>query len=214
MYEILEEGFGEYTEKKSRFLGVIASVKSEEEAAAFLEAKKKHYHDARHNCSAYRICSDSGKIISRFSDDGEPSGTAGKPILDVLEGEGLVNAICVVTRYFGGVLLGTGGLVRAYTEGAKRSAAAAKKAKRMQGTCLEIETDYHGYGKIEYLLRTSDIPIISTEYGAGVTISAMVPPEGKGSLAARINEATNGLAKVKFGEERGYALLDGRVVFL
>ncbi|MBR1627942.1 MAG: YigZ family protein [Lachnospiraceae bacterium] len=214
MVEIFSAGEGEYTEKKSKFLGVVASVKSEEEAVAFLEAKKKQYHDARHNCSAWRICGASGEVTSRFSDDGEPSGTAGKPMLEVLEGAGVVNAICVVTRYFGGVLLGTGGLVRAYTESAKRALAAAQTMERRQGQRLSIATDYHGYGKIEYLLRAAEVPIVDTRYESEVILSCVVAPDQKGRLEAQIVEATSGLARLEYGEETGFAVLNGEVVFL
>ena len=114
---IIEDGTGEYVEKKSRFIGYVRHVENEEEADAFiLEIKKKHY-DARHNCSAYIVGEE--KEILRFSDDGEPGGTAGKPILEVITGNELHNVCIVVTRYFGGTLLGTGGLVRSYTEAAK-----------------------------------------------------------------------------------------------
>ena len=109
---ILEEGNGFYEEKKSRFLACIRPVKTQEEALAFIEEKKKQYWDARHNCSAYRIGTE--QPVAHCSDDGEPSGTAGRPMLEVLTREGLTNVVAVVTRYFGGVLLGTGGLVRAY----------------------------------------------------------------------------------------------------
>ena len=214
MYEIFASGEGEYTEKKSRFISMVASVKSEEEAMAFLESKKKQYYDARHNCSAWRLCDASGEIRSRFSDDGEPSGTAGKPILEVLEGSGLVNAVCVVTRYFGGVLLGTGGLVRAYTEGAKRAVAAAKTGERRQGIFFDIETDYHGYGKVEYLLRAADVAIISIEYEAGVVLKTIVEEEQLTRLKQQFTEATAGQAVMKEGDAAGFAVIDGEVVLL
>ena len=116
-YTLYKGGIGEYEEKKSRFIATLEPVSSEEEAAAFIAAIKKKYWDARHNCSAYIIGDDGRK--TRCSDDGEPSGTAGRPMLDVLAGEKITNACVVVTRYFGGTLLGTGGLVRAYSAAVK-----------------------------------------------------------------------------------------------
>lgn len=214
IYEIFEAGEGEYTEKKSRFIGCVASVKSEDEALQFIDAKKKQYHDARHNCSAYVIAGAEGQTASRFSDDGEPSGTAGRPILEVLEGAGLVNAVCVVTRYFGGVLLGTGGLVRAYTESAKRAVARAKLMERQQGLPLSIRTDYNGYGRIEYLLRENEVPITDTRYETDVEVECVVPVEDVKRLENRIVEATSGAAEITFGAETGFGIMDGRVIWL
>lgn len=214
MYEIFEAGEGEYTEKKSRFIGCVVSIKSEEEALRFIEAKKKQYHDARHNCSAYIVADADGQTMSKFSDDGEPSGTAGRPMLEVLEGAGLVNAVCVVTRYFGGVLLGTGGLVRAYTESAKRAVAAARLVERRQGLPLSVRTDYNGYGRIEYLLRESNVPIIDTRYEADVVIECIVPVKEAKRLESRIVEATSGTAEMVFREETGFGVADdGTVIF-
>ena len=213
-YEVYAPGNGEYTEKKSRFLGEIAPVRSEEEAAAFIEAKKKQYHDARHHCSAYIIADETGACVSRFSDDGEPSGTAGRPILDVLEGAGIVNAVCVVTRYFGGVLLGTGGLVRAYSQSAKQAVSDAALLQRRQGIRLSISTDYNGYGRVEYLLRESQIPILGTDYGTDVTVECIVPEKEKDRLAAALTEATSGQAVLEFGEQTGFGISGGNVIIL
>ena len=214
MYEIFEAGEGEYTEKKSRFIGCVVSVKDEDEALQFIEGKKKQYHDARHNCSAFITAEPDGKTKSRFSDDGEPSGTAGRPILEVLEGAGLVNAACVVTRYFGGVLLGTGGLVRAYTESAKQAVAAAKLIQRQQGIPLSVRTDYNGYGRIEYLLREKGVPITDTRYEADVEVECVVPIELVKQMESRIVEATSGTAEISFGKETGFGIIEGQVVWL
>ena len=212
--EIYTPGEGEYTEKKSRFLGIVSSVKNEEEAVAFIEAKRKQYHDARHNCSAYILEDENGRILSRYSDDGEPQGTAGMPILEVLEGAHLVNTICVVTRYFGGVLLGTGGLVRSYTNAAKAAIDNAALLEKHEGLPLTITTDYNGYGRIEYLLRQEDIPIADTSYAVDVDISCVIPFDKKESLEAKLSEATGGSVLLDYGEKRSYGLYEGRIIWL
>lgn len=211
MQEILSPGAGEYTEKKSRFIGYVAAVTGEQEAMDLIEAKKKQYHDARHNCSAYIIADASGQTLSRFCDDGEPSGTAGRPILDVLEGQGLVNAVCVVTRYFGGVLLGTGGLVRAYTQAAKEAVAHAALMERRQGFPLRITSDYTDYGRVEYLLRDNAIPIVESRFETDVIIECIVPVDGKDRLSALVTEATGARAILTFGDEVGFGIVDGKV---
>ena len=147
---LLSGGQGEYEEKKSRFIATVRSVQTEEEAVSFIEEMKKKYWDARHNCSAF--CIGSRGELTRCSDDGEPSGTAGRPMLEVLLGSGVRNVAVVVTRYFGGVLLGTGGLVRAYTQAVKEGLAACEIGIMRQGTELLIEAEYNDIGKVLYLL--------------------------------------------------------------
>ena len=139
---IYQGGQGEIVEKKSRFLADIRLVHSEEEALAFLEEIRKKYWDARHHCYAYVIGEQ--RQIVRCSDDGEPGGTAGRPMLDVLLGEELYNTMAVVTRYFGGTLLGTGGLVRAYSKAVQEGLAASRIIEKQYGVLLEITTDYNG----------------------------------------------------------------------
>ena len=136
----------EIIEKKSRFIATVRLVESEEEALTFLEEMRKKYWNATHNCFAYTI--GERQEIVRASDDGEPSGTAGRPMLDVLLGEGLCNTAVVVTRYFGGTLLGTGGLVRAYSAATQAGLAASTIITKQYGTLLEIQTDYNGTGKM------------------------------------------------------------------
>lgn len=137
-YKIIEEpGEGEYEEKKSRFIAKIVPAASEEEAVAFIDLVKKKYYDARHHCPALII--GRNREVTRCSDDGEPGGTAGKPILEVMLGAEITNAVMVVTRYFGGTLLGTGGLVRAYTQAAKAALADAKTATMRYGTRITVE---------------------------------------------------------------------------
>ena len=139
---LLKEAQGEIEEKKSRFICVVRPVHSEQEAAAFIEEVKKKYWDARHNCSAFVL--GNRQELTRCSDDGEPGGTAGRPMLEVLLGEGLCDVAAVVTRYFGGTLLGTGGLVRAYSGAVKEALAYAETGTMRYGMKLLIETDYNG----------------------------------------------------------------------
>ena len=147
-------GEAEIIEKKSRFIATVKPVKSEEEAIAFIESLKKKYWNATHNCFAYVI----GEHfqVQRCSDDGEPSGTAGKPMLDVLMGEEIHDTVVVVTRYFGGTLLGTGGLVRAYQSSTKAGLEASTVITKMHGHKTSIQTDYTGLGKIQYILGQSE----------------------------------------------------------
>lgn len=165
---ILKNGSGEIEEKKSRFICHIFKIKSEEEAEEYITAVKKKYWDARHNCYAY-VTGDKGQI-QRFSDDGEPQGTAGKPMLDILNSYGLTDCLLVVTRYFGGVLLGTGGLIRAYQAAAKEGIKNSDVAQVCDGITAVITTDYNAYGKLQYICNDNNVDIIDTDFGAKVTI--------------------------------------------
>ena len=172
-YRMLSKGAqAELVEKKSRF---IATIRPEEEAVAFIEEMKKKYYDARHNCSAFVIGS-KGEL-TRSSDDGEPSGTAGRPMLEVLTGSGIRNIAAVVTRYFGGVLLGTGGLVRAYSGAVKMALEQCETITRRYGVQMLIKTDYNGVGKIQYLLGSKDVVIQDSVYAADVQMTVLVPIE-------------------------------------
>lgn len=198
-YKIIEYGGGgEIVEKKSRFIARVQATESEEEAAAFIEAEKKRYWDARHHCYAY-ILGEQGQTV-RYSDDGEPSGTAGRPILEVLTGSGVRNVTLVVTRYFGGTLLGTGGLVRAYTQAAQAGLADSRVAVMRYGHTLTVETDYNGIGKIQYLLGQRGISIEESVYTERVSIRFHVPCEEKDKLIKDITEATAGAARVSVSD--------------
>ena len=166
-------GEAELTEKKSRFIATTFPVTSEEEALAFLESTKKKYWNATHNCSAYVI--GRNHELKRCSDDGEPSKTAGRPMLDVLLGEDIHNIAVVVTRYFGGTLLGTGGLVRAYSEAVKAGLSKSILIEKHLGIRLKISTDYNGIGKIQYLTSQSNIQILNSEYTDIVTTELLIP---------------------------------------
>ncbi len=187
-------------------------VASEEEALAFVEEMRKKYWDARHHCYAF-VLGERGGLL-RFSDDGEPQGTAGRPILDVLTGEGIYNAAVVVTRYFGGTLLGTGGLVRAYSRAAQEGLRNSLVAERRRGVRLHIRTDYNGVGKIQYLLGQRGIPILQSSYGADALLEALVPAEEKEAVCTAITDGTGGRAELDAGEECSYASAGGEIIFL
>ena len=189
---LLAGGEGEYVEKKSRFIATLRKCESEEEAAAFIEEMKKKYWDARHNCSAFVV--GEGGRLTRCSDDGEPSGTAGRPMLEVLTGAGLQNAAVVVTRYFGGVLLGTGGLVRAYTQAVKEGLKNCSIGKMCRGQEVEITADYLWIGKIMYLLSSACLEPVSADYGEKVVLRLQVPAGSLDKRGRDVADATNGQA--------------------
>ena len=172
MKKIIKNGQGEYIEKKSKFIAHIFNVESEQQAAAIIAEVKKKYWDARHNCYAY-ILGNKGEI-QRFSDDGEPSGTAGKPILEVLSGNECSNCLCVVTRYFGGVLLGTGGLIRAYTSASKEALDDCLTGELVEGVHAYLDADYNYVGKIQHLCIQDDITVVNTEYSDNVIFELMM----------------------------------------
>ena len=206
---VYEGGEGEIVENKSRFIATVRPIETEEEAVAFVNEMKKKYWDARHNCSAFVI--GSRQEVTRCSDDGEPAQTAGRPMLDVLLREGITNVAVVVTRYFGGVLLGTGGLVRAYQSATQAGLAASKIIEKRQGKKLIIHTDYNGLGKLQYLFGQQKTAILDTEYAADVVLTILVPVEQKDFLYKEIIEQTNGTAQMEWGEDAVYALIDKTV---
>lgn len=199
---IVSGGEGEIIEKKSRFIATVARCDTEEEALRFIEAKRKKYWDARHNCTAM-VIGDRGEL-TRCSDDGEPSGTAGRPMLEVLLGENLRNVAVVVTRYFGGVLLGTGGLVRAYTAAVKAGLAACVIGTNRPGCELRVSTDYNGVGKILYLLGQRGIEPLSSQYTDTVTLRVLLPAEDTDDFAKAVTEATLGKAVLEKTAEYYY----------
>lgn len=199
---LLEGGEGEIVEKKSRFIATIRKCETEEEAVAFIEEMKKKYWDARHNCSAFVI--GSRGELTRCSDDGEPSGTAGRPMLEVLLGEGIRNIAVVVTRYFGGTLLGTGGLVRAYTQAVKEGLLGCKFGRMRYGCEIEVGTDYNGIGKIQYLLGQRGIEPVESQYTESVTLRLLVPVGDVEALEKEMIEVTNGKVNFTKTNERYY----------
>ena len=192
---IRQEATGEITEKKSRFIATIRPAETEEEALAFIAEMKKKYWDARHNCSAYIIGAD--KPTERCSDDGEPSRTAGMPMLEVLKGAGLKNVCAVVTRYLGGVLLCTGGLVRAYqaatAEGIKNSVILSCKYLNR----IKLTLDYTAYGKVQYYTVSEHLTAEEPEFSDSVSVTFLLDDEQRGKLISFATEATSGTVGIE-----------------
>ena len=182
------EGSSEYVEKKSRFLGRVFAVSSEDEARALLEAVKKEHYDARHNCWCYILRGGQ----KRYSDDGEPQGTAGQPMLNVFEREGIENVCCVVTRYFGGILLGTGGLVRAYTEAAKDALTDAGINRMDQWASLRVACPYNLYERVRLEAEKQGAVFESTDYGADITLALLLPEQAVERFSAALRELSAG----------------------
>ncbi|MBO4750107.1 MAG: YigZ family protein [Lachnospiraceae bacterium] len=199
---LLGGGQGTYEEKKSRFIATVRPCQSEEEAGAFIEEMKKKYWDARHNCSAF--CIGARSELTRCSDDGEPSGTAGRPMLEVLLGSGIRNVCVVVTRYFGGVLLGTGGLVRAYTQAVKEGLAACEVGVMRPGVELRLAMQYTEVGKVLYLLGQRGIEPLSGDYGETVSLVALLPASEEEAFRRELTEATAGRVTIEKIKEYDY----------
>jgi len=209
---VYQGGAGEIIEKKSRFIATVVPVNTEEEAITFIEQTKKKYYDANHNCFAY-VIGDNNEI-QRCSDDGEPVRTAGRPMLDVLLGEGIHNAALVVTRYFGGTLLGTGGLVRAYQGAAKEGLNNSVILEKLTGIKLQITTDYNGIGKLQYITSQMEITTLDTEYTDIVVMTNLVPIELYKQFEKKVVEATNGKAVIVNSGNVSYAIMNHSVLIL
>lgn len=206
---IHEGGVGEIVEKKSRFIATVRLVETEEQALAFIEEIRKKYWDASHNCYVYSV--GENREYTRCSDDGEPSGTAGRPMLDVILGEDIYNVAVVVTRYFGGTLLGTGGLVRAYSKAVQEGLRQSRIIEKIHGISLEVTTDYTGIGKIQYIAGERKIPILDSEYTDKVTLRLLVPFGEAEAVQKAITEGTNGRAKMQKEKDLYFAVLDGEI---
>lgn len=210
MYEyrtVYEGGEGEITEKKSRFISAVHPAETEEEAVAFIDSVRKTYWDARHHCYAYIIGERSD--LKRMSDDGEPGGTAGKPMLDILQGEGLTNLVVVVTRYFGGTLLGTGGLARAYSAAARAGLDSSIVITKIPGFKLQVTIDYTDLGKIQHLLLLRGIKILDSVYTDKVTLEILSPGKETDAVMAALTEATGGKAGLRKNSVCYYADIGG-----
>lgn len=197
---LVPTGFGEdeFVEKKSRFIGRAWLVESEEEALQRIQEMKKQHYDATHNCWAYIIRD--GAV--RFSDDGEPGGTAGMPMLQVLQREGLYNVVCVVTRYFGGILLGAGGLVRAYTKGAKIAVDAAGKSMKRVWTVLYIPCPYPFYERVKLEIEKNSGIIRKTDFGAEVELEVLFPQAQVNPFLEKLTDMTSGTVEgMEVGQE-------------
>ena len=193
-----QESEATFVEKRSEFIGHVWRVESEEEARAHIEATKKKHYDARHNCWCYII---RGGAV-RYSDDGEPQGTAGQPMLNVFQREGVENVCCVVTRYFGGILLGAGGLVRAYTQSAKDALDAAGISVVRRWVAMEVPCTYGQFESVRREVLSFDGVVENVDYGADVVLSALLPEEKAGEFAAHILDVSAGAIEVlEAGEE-------------
>ncbi len=187
-----------FTEKRSEFIGYIKHTETDEEAVAFINEIRSRHRKATHNVYAYLLRNGG---ITRYSDDGEPQGTAGVPVFEVLRKENLTDVCCVVTRYFGGILLGGGGLVRAYSRSAKAAVDAAERMIMCPCIPFEITSDYNLYGRLTNLLPDFETKIIDTVFGSDVTIKLLCRTRLADKLTERITDASNGKAIVQKGNE-------------
>ncbi|MFR0019414.1 MAG: YigZ family protein [Paraclostridium sp.] len=211
MYKTLHEfGTDEITIEKSTFIGYAKPIKTEEEAVEFINEIKKKHKDARHNVWAYTV----GKSmnIQRYSDDGEPQGTAGIPTLEVIKKEDLRDVVVVVTRYFGGIKLGAGGLVRAYTKGAKIGLEAGKIIEKIRYQEVKIKIDYNQLGKVQNEIMNMGYFIKDTIYEDNVEIIVYSRSNEKESIIERINDITSATAQITIGEEFYLSEKDGQVI--
>ena len=193
-----QEATAEVVEKRSRFIGHIWRVASEEGARACIEAARKQYHDARHNCWCYRIRE--GKLL-RYSDDGEPQGTAGQPMLNVFEREDVWDVCCVVTRYFGGILLGAGGLTRAYGGTAKLALNAAGVSRMRLWATMAVPCTYPLYERMKLLVESCGGIIEGTEYGADILLTVTLPAQRQAELARQVVDLSAGTLEPLLVEE-------------
>ncbi len=191
-------GESEYVVKKSRFIGVCVPVSSQTEAQEFINEVKARHRDARHNVSAYVLRGGA----KRCSDDGEPQGTAGVPLLEIVEGNGLCDVCVVVTRYFGGILLGTGGLARAYSFAAAQAVKAAGETVMEQGKIITADFDYSLYGMVNHILPEFTHKLISSDFGEKVTLTAAVKSEQCDAFMNKLTELSAGKAQLECSEEK------------
>ncbi|MCR5406348.1 MAG: YigZ family protein [Lachnospiraceae bacterium] len=211
MYKcIYEGGTGEIEEKKSRFICHVQPVETEEEAVNFINAKKKEFWDARHNCSAFVIGKNAE--LTRCSDDGEPAGTAGRPMLEVLLNEEVRNVAVVVTRYFGGVLLGTGGLVRAYQAAVKAGLENCRLIEKREGIQASLTADYTIVGKLQYIFEKNRYTVLEAKYEDNVTFTLLIPTEDWSRAVKDITEATSGQAEPVKDRDCIYGTVDGEAI--
>lgn len=194
-YTILKNETAEIIEKKSKFIADIYPVRNVEEAENKIKEIKKKYYDAKHHCIAYRIIEED-RIIEKSSDDGEPSGTAGAPMLNILQGNNLCNVLVVVTRYFGGILLGTGGLVRAYSDATKRAIQKSELLFQKDGFELVIEIDYSNLENFKYYCKNNNINIINISYAENIRIKIEMEKEKKSIFIKKIEEQKINIIKI------------------
>lgn len=207
---IYEGGSGEFTEKKSLFMANVYPIESEEAALTCIEQAKKKYWDATHNCYAYVLGENNG--VQRCSDDGEPSGTAGRPMLDVLLGEEIHNVLVIVTRYFGGTLLGTGGLVRAYAKAVQEGLANSVIVTKCLGKKIRVGTDYNGIGKLQYIAAQMSFTTLDTSYTDTVNAYFLAHIDQVEEFTKKVVEATSGRAEIEIIDELYYAHDKERII--
>lgn len=208
-YTIYEGGTGEIVMKKSRFIATVIPVSTEEEALTFIEELKKKYWNAAHNCYAYII--GNRNPIMRCSDDGEPSQTAGKPMLDVLIAKELTGLLVVVTRYFGGTLLGTGGLVKAYQSATVEGLNSSLIIKKEPGIHMQVVSDYNLIGKIQYYIGQENLPLISTDYTDLVTLDLMIPTDKVNGFQNKLADLSNGTLSATELKKVYFTIIDSKV---
>ena len=207
---VKEFGQNEIVIEKSTFIGYAKPVTDEDEALAFIQEIKKKHRDATHNVPAYVLGEHND--IQRCNDDGEPSGTAGVPVLEVLKKEDVRDVAVVVTRYFGGTLLGTGGLVRAYSAATKEGLANSTIITKYWGTKLLVNTDYNDIGKLQYLFGQREIPIMDAQYTEKVSFVVLIPVSRVEEIKKAVTEAVSGRAGMEEVEQLFYALIDGEYI--
>jgi len=208
--EIYDSGKGEIVEKKSRFISETSKIENEGEAMAFVEKARKKYWDAGHHCYAFTV--GRNNEICRCSDDKEPSGTAGKPILKVLLREEIHNGVIVVTRYFGGTLLGTGGLTRAYSGAAREGLRNSRLIEINLCQSIKVTTDYSLVGKIQYIAGSAGIPLTGAVYADNVELEFLPKVSGAKNLCEKITEAASGRVRIDAGKPAYAGIIDNEVI--
>lgn len=199
---IKENVTAQIVEKKSKFIANMFYIESMEEADSIIKEIKKKYHDARHNCFAYILETGEEGLLVKYNDDGEPSGTAGAPMLNIIANEGLSNVLVIVTRYFGGILLGTGGLVRAYSEAIKEALKLAEIVEKSIGYVVEIEIEYNDLDKIKYYIKQKNMKIIDSKYAENVILTIEMRKENLEEFTNNTKNLNFKIIKYKILEEK------------
>ena len=207
---VYQNGTGEIIEKKSRFIATVYHIETEEDVSTYISATRKKYWDAKHNCYAFVL--GNNNEIQRCSDDGEPAGTAGKPILEVIQGNEIHNCLIIVTRYFGGVLLGTGGLVRAYQQASKAGLENSVITQKMPGNKIKVDTDYNGLGKIQYIAGQMNLAIVDVEYTDAVSITMVISIDAAKEFEEKVTEVTAGKARIQTVGEQYFGYDNGNII--
>lgn len=198
---ILKNEMAEIVEKKSKFIANIFYVENVEEAEAKVKEVKRKYYDAKHNCIAYRVI-ENGRIIEKSSDDGEPSGTAGGPMLNILQKNNLCNLVVIVTRYFGGILLGTGGLVRAYSEATQKAIEKSIKVSKIEGIEIQVRVDYAKLDAFKYYCRNNEIDIVKIEYKEDIVLKIEMEKSRKNIFLKNIETKTLNIKEYQVIQEK------------